>query len=127
MTHRSAAGGSVSCDSRSSRNRDTSSDSSRERPGASPSQNGMVGGAPVRIDDADLAPAHMQDLPRRIPQQKHVAPHALDSEILIQRADDRFLRLGHDAVLAGLGNRTGVGDRRQAGPLRACSRRPTWS
>ena len=70
-----------------SRNADTARDSSSVRPGASPTQNGMVGGRAVRILDVDLAGLHLEDAVGRIAELEHVARHALEGEVLAQRAD----------------------------------------
>ena len=105
--------GSFSRGSRSSRNRETSQESSSVRPGASPSQKRNGGRGTARVGHVHLAAADVQDLPRRIAQQEHVAPHALDGEVFVERADDGFVRFGDDAVRADVGNRAGVGDRGQ--------------
>ena len=93
------------------------------RPGRSPSQKGMLGGAPSASRTAHLAAAHVEHAPRSIAQQKDVAGQALDGEILVDRADERFLGLGDDAILGRFGNRAAGGDRRQpraaAGPQAA--------
>ena len=86
----------------SSRSAEISCDSSRVRPGASPSQNGIVGRRPVRIVDAHPSGFDAPDFPRRGPQQEHIADHALDREIFIQRSDDRAFRLGDHLILRGI-------------------------
>ena len=102
----------------------TARDSSSLRAGASPSQNGIVGGAPVRVGHADGAAADLQDLPRRVAELKDVAGHALDGEVLVQRADERVVGLEDDAVVGDLGDGAAGGQREQprAAPAAHASR-----
>ena len=68
----------------------------------------------LRVFDADLTPLHAPDPPRRGAQQKHVAAHRLDGEVLIEQPDDLALGLDHDLKLRVVGNRPARGNRRHA-------------
>ena len=92
----------------------TARDSSSLRAGASPSQNGMVGGAPLRVGDADDAGADLQDAPRRVAELEDVAGDALDREVFVQRADERVVGLEDDAVVGDFGDRAAGGRARAA-------------
>ena len=91
----------------------TARDSSSLRAGASPSQNGMFGGAPLRVGDADDAGADLQHPPRGVAELEHVAGHALDREVLVQRADERVVGIEHHAVVGDLRDRAARGEREQ--------------
>src|SRR5690606_15831824 len=54
---------------------------------------------------SDLARFHPQDAVAGIAQLEHVAGHALDREVLVDRADEARLRLQHDRIVAGFGDR----------------------
>ena len=95
----------------------TARDSSSLRAGASPSQNGIVRRRALRVGDAHDAGPDLQHPPRRVAELEDVAGHALDREVLVQRADERVVRLEHDAVVGDLGDRAAGGD------ARACARR----
>ena len=95
---------------------DTSSDSSAVRAGASPIQNGIVRRRVAGVahpHDAGLDPA---DLPRVGAEQEDVARHRLDRPVLVDGADEGVVGLGHDAVVAVLGDRAA---RRGGGEARA--------
>ncbi len=53
------------------------------------------------------------DLPRHRAEREHVAARRLLREVLLDVADLAALRLDHDVVVAGFGNRSARGDRRQ--------------
>ena len=82
---------------------------------AKPKRNGGRGTA--RVGHVHLPAADVQDLPRCIAQQEHIAPHALDGEVFVQRADHGFVRFRDHSIRADVGNRAGIGDRRQARPF----------
>ena len=86
------------------------------RPGASPNQNGIVGDAPPRVLDAHLPAADPADAPGAVAQEKHVAPHALDGEVLVHRAHEHVVGLGYHVVVGIVGDRAAVGERDQTGP-----------
>ena len=75
------------------------------RPGASPFQKGMLGGAPwassTRTIPADSIRLMRQDVRA---EENDVAGHALDGEVLVQRADEGALGLGDHAVVRDLGD-----------------------
>ena len=58
----------------------------------------------LRVDDPDGARLDAADAPRRRPQQEDVAGHALDGPVLVHRADEGLVGLGHHAVVAELGD-----------------------
>ena len=89
----------------------TSRDSSSLRAGASPSQNGMFGGAPFASATRITPVPHLQHPPRRVAELKDVARHALDGEVLVQRADERVVGLEHDAIVGDFGNGAAGGER----------------
>ena len=97
----------------SARRRDTAADSSSLRPGASPSQNGMVGGAPVRVLDPHRAALDAQDAVGGVAELEDVAGHALDGEVLVDRADDLALRLQQHLVVGVVGDGAARGERGQ--------------
>ena len=68
----------------------------------------------LRVFHAHAAGLDAADAPRRRAEQEHVAGHALDGEILVERADDRFVGLGEHEELRVVGNRAAGRDRRQA-------------
>ena len=97
----------------SARSSDTALDSSNVRPGASPRQNGIVGAAPC-ASSTRTRPASTRRMRHDVvPEQEHVAGHALDREVFVERADDRFVRLGDHEVLRVVRNRAARRDRRQ--------------
>ena len=114
-----AGAGSSSRRSTSARRSLTARDSSSLRAGASPSQNGIVGGAPLRVGDADVAAGHLQDPPRRVPELEDVAGVALDREVLVERADERVVGIEDDAVVGDLGD--GAAGRLREQPRAAAS------
>ena len=59
------------------------------------------------------------DLPRVRAEQEDVAGHRLDGPVLVDRADERVVRLGDDPVVAGLGDRAARGERGEAAALAA--------
>ena len=61
----------------------------------------------------------LADLPRVGAEQEDVARHRLDRPVLVDGADEGVVGLGHDAVVAGLGDRTARGDRGEARALAA--------
>ena len=66
------------------------------------------------VGDAHHAAADLQDAPRRVAELEDVAGHALDREVLVQRADERVVGLEHDAVVGDFGNRAAGRDRQHA-------------
>ena len=74
----------------------------------------MFGGAPVRVGDAHDAGRHLQHPPRRVAELEDVAGHALDREVLVQRADERVVGLEDDAVVGDLRDRAAGRDARAA-------------
>ena len=81
-----AASRSASRGSRSARSRETSAESAALRPGASPSQNGMPGGRAARVLHPHHARLDAPDAPGGVAEQEDVAGHALDGEVLVDRA-----------------------------------------
>ena len=69
----------------------------------------------VRVRDVDLARLDLLDAIRRVAELEHVAGHALEREVLVQRADRQLARQQHDVVVELIGNRAAVRDRRQRG------------
>ena len=67
---------------------------------------GNRGRRTVGIRHANRACGHAQDLPGGVAELKDVARHALDREVLVDRADERLVRFEHHAVVGDLGNRT---------------------
>ena len=67
----------------------------------------------MRVLDAHAARLHAPDAPRRGAQQEHVAGHALDREILVDRADDGPFGLRDHEIMRGVRNRAAGGDGRQ--------------
>ena len=65
----------------------------------------------LRVGDADGAAADLQDLPRGVAELEDVAGVALDREVFVERADERVVRLEHDAVVGDLGDRAAGGER----------------
>ena len=88
----------------------------RVRAGASPSQNGIVGGAPWASTTRTTPRLDAADAPRGAAEQEDVARHALDGEVLVDRADEGVVGLGDDA-----GSRRSPGSRRRE--VRAASAR----
>src|SRR5262249_21644045 len=70
----------------------------------------------VRITNAHGSGHDLRDLPRGVAQLKDVARHALDGEVLVERADERLLRLEDDAVVGHFWNRTARGQRQEPRP-----------
>ena len=69
----------------------------------------------VRIRDVDLARLDLLDAIRRVAELEHVAGHALEREVLVQRADRQLARQQHDFVVELIGNGAAVGDGRERG------------
>ena len=67
----------------------------------------------MRILHANAARLHAANAPGSRAEQKHVAGQALDGEVFVQRADDRFFRFGDDVVIRILGNRAAGRDCRE--------------
>ena len=88
-TRRVARRRAPSCRSTSSRRRETPRDSSSLRPGASPSQNGMFGAAPCASSTRTRPGSIAQDALAGVAELEDVAGHALDREVLVDRADRR--------------------------------------
>ena len=65
------------------------------------------------VAHAHHAVCHLRDLPRVRAQQKHVALHRLDREVLVHGPDEHVAWLHQHAVVARLGNRSPRGQRRQ--------------
>ena len=59
----------------------------------------------LRVGDPDVAARDLQDAPRRVAELEDVAGVALDREVLVERADERVVRLEDDAVVGDLGDR----------------------
>ena len=57
------------------------------------------------------------DLPGVAAEQEDVAGHGLDGPVLVDRADERVVRIGHDPVVAGLGDGAAGHGCSQAGAL----------
>ena len=70
----------------------------------------------VRILDTHSAPLDAQDAISVVAELKDVAGHALDREILVDRADDLVFRFEHDLIVGGVGDRAAA---RQRGQPRA--------
>ena len=68
----------------------------------------------MRVLDPDGPALDPLDAIRGVAELKHVALHALDREILIDRADDMVLRLQHNLVVGGVGNGAARGQRGRA-------------
>ena len=100
----------------SARRRETAVESSSVRPGASPSQNGMVGGSPLASSTRTVPRSNSLDAIRDVAELKDVASHALDREILVDRADGHVFRLEQHLIIRIVGNRSA---RRQRGRSRA--------
>ena len=81
------------------------------RPGASPSQNGHGRRLPLGVLDPDGPALDPLDAVGGVAELKDVAGHALDREILVDRADDLILRLEQHLVVGGVGNRAARGQR----------------
>ena len=67
----------------------------------------------MRVLHAHAAGFDAADAPRGRPEQEHVAGHALDGEVFVERADDGSVGLGDHEVLRVVGNRAAGGDRGQ--------------
>ncbi len=65
-------------------------------------------------DDAGL---HLADLPRVGAEQEDVTRHRFHGPVLVDGADQGVVGLGHDPVVAGLGDGASRGDGRQPGAL----------
>ncbi len=72
---------------RPARSADTSSESARLRPGASPFQNGTPGGWPCASSTRTAIASTRRIAPGGVPEQEHVAGHALHREVLVHLAD----------------------------------------
>ena len=59
-------------------------------------------GRAFRIGNADVAAGDLQDEPRRVAELKDVAGAALDREVLVERADERVVRIEDDAIVGDL-------------------------
>ncbi len=73
----------------------------------------MFGGAPFASATRTVPAADLQDAPRRVAELEDVARHALDGEVLVERADERVVRLEDDAVVGDLRDRAARGQREQ--------------
>ena len=71
---------------------------------------------PFGVGHPDLALGDPADPPRVGAEEEDVAHHRLDGEVLVDRAHRRVVGLGHDAVVAHLGDGTAAGERGQARP-----------
>ena len=71
---------------------------------------------PLRVLDAHDAARRLDapDLPRVRAEQEDVARHALDRPVLVHRADERLVRVEHDAVVGDLRDRAAARERRDA-------------
>ena len=67
----------------------------------------------VGIFNPHRAALDTHDLVGLIAELKHIARHAFDGEIFVDGADLNRLRLEHDVVVGGIGNRAAGGHRRQ--------------
>ena len=65
----------------------------------------------LRVRDVDLARLDLLDAIRRVAELEHVAGHALEREVLVQRADRQLARQQHDVVVELIRNRAAVRDR----------------
>ena len=83
----------------------------------------MVGGAPLASATRTVAAGDLQDPPRRVAELKDVAGLALDGEVLVERADERVVRLEDDAVVGDLGDGAARGLREQPRAAPAAHRR----
>ena len=73
----------------------------------------------VRLLDPHPPAFDAQDAVGRVAELEHVARDALHREVLVDRADERVIGFGDDAVVAGLGDRAAGGGR---GARQACRR-----
>ena len=80
---------------------------------AEPERNGRRQSAGIL--DEDLAGVHLEDSIGGVAELEDVARHALEGEVLVQRADKEFAGQQHDVEVELVGNRAAVGHRRQAG------------
>ena len=69
----------------------------------------------VRIRDVDLARLDFLDAIRRVAELEHVAGHALEREVLVERPDRQLARQQHDFIVELVGNGAAVGHGRQGG------------
>src|SRR5256885_13632300 len=69
----------------------------------------------MSVFDADRAGVDSQNSPGRVAQLKYVPRHALDREVFVDRAEERFARLEYDAIIGIVRNRTTGRQRDQAG------------
>ena len=92
----------------------TASESSRVRAGrlAEPERDGRR--RAVRVLDADAPGLDAADAPGAVAEEEDVARHALDGEVLVDRADAEPLRLLDHLVVRGVGDGAAAGDRREA-------------
>src|SRR6185436_2702678 len=67
------------------------------------------------VNDDHFAAGDLTDHPGSVTEQEYVAAVAFDGEILVHRADDRFLSFGNDVVLGLLVNCSSRRDCRNAG------------
>ena len=84
------------------------------RAGASPSQNGIVGAWPAASSTQDPRALDPHDPPRGVAEQEDVAGHALDGEVLVERADRRLLRHLDHGVAGVVRDGAAAGDGGQA-------------
>ncbi len=70
----------------------------------------------VGVLDPHRAALHPDDPVGFVAELEDVAAHALDGEILVDRADDLALRLQQDLIIRGVGDGAPAGDRRQPRP-----------
>ena len=92
----------------------------RELPGARRAprraRTGSTAAGPARPRRARTPRARLDapDAPRVRPEDEHVARHALDRPVLVDRADERLVRVEHDAVVGDVGDRAAVRERHDA-------------
>ena len=99
--------------SASSRRRETAAESSSLRAGASPNQNGSVGAMAARVLDEHLVHLDLLHAVRGVAELEDVAGHALEREVLADRADAQALRVQHDVVVELVRDHAGVGHGRE--------------
>ena len=85
------------------------------RPGASPSQKGMRRRLAVRVLHPHRPALDPQDAIGGVAELEDVALQALDSEVLVDAADDVVLRLQQHLIVGRVGDRAARGERRRAG------------
>ena len=76
---------------------------------------GQVGWLAVRVLHSDRASLDAQDAPRGVAELEDVAGHALDREVLVDRAEASPVRLQHHVVVGVVRDRAARGHRGEAG------------